>query len=79
MRIEYARRLEKVESLKAEERMKYGKSDPVEKSPQGGKTGDIVAEKVGIGSSNTYRKEKYLKIYFLIANTKVKDNLILRW
>ena len=59
-RIEYARRLEKVESLKAEERMKCGKSDPVENSPQGGKTRDIVAEKVGIGSSNTYRKEKYI-------------------
>lgn len=59
-RIEYARRLEKVESLKAEERMKSGKSDPVENSPQGGKTRDIVAEKVGIGSSDTYRKEKYI-------------------
>ena len=32
----------------------------MEKSPQGGKTRDIVAEKVGIGGKETYRKEKYI-------------------
>lgn len=59
-RIEYARRLERVESLKAEERMKCGKSDPVVNLPQGNKTREIVAEKVGIGSGKQYEKEKYI-------------------
>lgn len=59
-RIEYARRLEKVESLKAEERIKNGKSDPVQTFAQGNKTRNIVAEKTGIGSGETYRKEKYI-------------------
>lgn len=35
---------------------------PVETFPQAeGKVRDIVAEKLGIGSSDTYRKEKFLK------------------
>lgn len=59
-RIEYARRLEKVESLKAEERMKSGKSDPRKTFSEGGRAEDIVSEKVGIGSRVTYRKEKYI-------------------
>lgn len=59
-RIEYARRLEKVESLKAEERMKIGKSDPRKIFSEGGRAEDIISEKVGIGSRVTYRKEKYI-------------------
>lgn len=34
-RIDYARWLERIESLKAEKRMKAGKSDPMEIYPQG--------------------------------------------
>ena len=60
-RIEYARRLEKIEALKAKERMLAGKANPEQKSAQGlRKTDEIVADKLGIGSSTTYRKEKYI-------------------
>lgn len=61
-RIEYARRLEKVESLKAEERMKSGKSNPCVNLHEGShtRTDEIVADKVGLGSGSTYRKEKYI-------------------
>lgn len=61
-RIEYARRLEKIEGLKAEERMKSGKTDPTKNSSEGRneETTQIVANKVGIGSKDTYRKEKYI-------------------
>lgn len=55
-RLDYARRLEQVERMKAEERMKSG---GVENFPQG-KTRDIVAEKIGIGSGKQYEKEKYI-------------------
>ncbi len=53
-------RLERIESLKAEKRMKLGKSNPSQKSDEGKRTDDIVAEKLGIGSRDTYRKEKYI-------------------
>lgn len=59
-RIDYARRLERIESLKAEQRMKTGKANPSQKSDEGKRTDDIVAEKLGIGSRDTYRKEKYI-------------------
>lgn len=63
-RIEYARRLEKIETLKAKERMatSTGGSNPqlCEKSHEAGRTDEVVASKLGIGSSNTYRKEKYI-------------------
>ena len=61
-RIEYARRLEKIEALKAKERMLTGKSDPTKNSAEGvaGEVASIVAEKTGIGSKDTYRKEKYI-------------------
>ena len=64
-RVEYARRLEKIESVKARERMATSTGgvnpQPVENSAQPeGKVRDIVAEKLGIGSSDTYRKEKYI-------------------
>ncbi len=49
-----ARRLERIESLEAEKRMKAGKADPMETFPQG-TTRDTVASKLGIGSRDTYR------------------------
>lgn len=65
--MEYALRLAKIEGLKAEERMKSGKADPVEIFPQGGqtfgkgvRTDEVVAEKLGIGSKENFRKEKYI-------------------
>lgn len=57
-RIEYARRLEKIESLKAKERIINPTQNFVE--GQKGETVDIVANKLGIGSGETYRKEKYI-------------------
>lgn len=58
-RIDYARRLERIESLKAEKRMKAGKADPMETFPQA-KTRDTVASKLGIGSGKQYEKEKFI-------------------
>lgn len=58
-RIDYARRLERLESLKAEKRMKAGKADPTQKFAEG-TTRDIVAKKLNIGSGESYRKEKYI-------------------
>lgn len=58
-RIEYARRLEKIEALKAKERQMSGKSNLSENFPEG-RTSDIVADKVGIGSGKQYEKEKYI-------------------
>lgn len=57
-RIDYARRLERVESLKAKGRIEAG-IPPVENLPQG-KTRDIVAEKLQIGSGKQYEKEKFI-------------------
>lgn len=64
-RVEYARRLEKIESVKARERQatSTGGANPqlVETFPQAeGKVRDVVAEKVGIGSGKQYEKEKYI-------------------
>ena len=57
-RIAYARQLEQIERMKAKERMGEG----VENFPQleEGKTRDIVAQKLGIGSGKQYEKEKYI-------------------
>lgn len=65
-RIDYARRLERIESLKAKERQATStggtkpqlcqKSDEAEHR----RTDNFVAEKLGIGSRDTYRKEKYI-------------------
>lgn len=44
---------EKIEREEAKARMRSGKSDPVENFPQG-KTRDIVAQKVGLGSGKNY-------------------------
>lgn len=57
-RIEYARRLEKIESVKARERMSDGGKGK-ENFPTL-QTRDIVAEKIGIGSGKQYEKEKYI-------------------
>lgn len=61
-RIEYARKLEKIETLKAKERMLTGKSDPTQNFAEGdkGETTQIVAKKLGIGNKETYRQEKYI-------------------
>lgn len=65
-RIEYARRLEKIESVKARERQatSTGGVNPqlTKKSTEAdnGEVSEIVASKVGIGSKDTYRKEKYI-------------------
>lgn len=64
-RIDYARRLERIESVKADNRMKKGEnqySSPTQNFVEGkkGEVIDIVATKLGIGSGETYRKEKYI-------------------
>lgn len=63
-RVEYARRLEKIESVKAKERQatSTGGANPQLslKSDEAGRTDEIVAEKLGIGGKDTYRKEKYI-------------------
>ncbi len=63
-RIEYARRLEKIESVKARERQatSTGGVNPQLslKSDEAGRTDEIVAERLEIGGKDTYRKEKYI-------------------
>lgn len=56
-RIDYARRLERIEKVKAKERQEMGVSL---NSDEGGRTDEIVAKKIGIGGKDTYRKEKYI-------------------
>jgi ParB family chromosome partitioning protein len=56
-RIDYAKRLERIESAKARTRM--GESGGNISTPEG-KTRDIVATKMGIGSGKQYEKEKYV-------------------
>ena len=60
-RLDYARRLEKIERMKAKDRQGE-RTDIVENFPQSeeGKTRDIVAEKMGIGSGKQYEKEKFI-------------------
>lgn len=55
-RLEYARRLERIERVKAKKRMGQGSQN----SDELGRTDDAVASKLGIGSRDTYRKEKYI-------------------
>lgn len=61
-RVEYARRLEKIESVKARERMAVNSKDgtPNLAEDKKGEASQIVAEKLGIGGKETYRKEKYI-------------------
>lgn len=64
--IDYARRLERIESLKAKERQatSTGGTDPqlrpnLDKA-ENKRTDEIVAKKLGIGGKDTCRKEKYI-------------------
>lgn len=60
-RIDYARKLDWIESLKAEKRKattQFGGSGNI--STTVGKTRDTVASKLGIGSGRQYEKEKYI-------------------
>lgn len=63
-RIDYARRLERIESAKAKERQatSTGGNYPQlrQNSDEAGRTDEVVAERLGIGSRDTYRKEKYI-------------------
>ncbi|WP_051410149.1 DUF3102 domain-containing protein [Brevibacillus panacihumi] len=59
-RVDWARRLERVEKEKARERMEAGKAvDPVQNFAEG-RSRDIVAEQSGLGSGENYRKAKYI-------------------
>lgn len=61
-RIDYARRLERIERLKAEKNrlanLKQNADSP--KLDNRGRTDEIVAHKLGIGGKDTYRKEKFI-------------------
>ena len=57
-RIDYARRLERIESLKAKGRMSDGGKGKENFPDLKGQTRDIVASKLGIGSGKQY--EKYI-------------------
>lgn len=57
-RVEWAKRLEDVERIKAKERMAGGKENIPEQPA--GQTRDIVAEQAGFGSGRTYDKAKYI-------------------
>lgn len=58
-RLDYARRLQRIESIKAEERMKSGKPNPTPNSAEGGETRDKVAASIGIGH-DTLRKAQVI-------------------
>jgi hypothetical protein len=60
--IDYARRLERIESMKAEKnRLANLKQNPDSlNSDIRGRTDETVARKLGIGGKDTYRKEKYI-------------------
>lgn len=64
-RIDYARRLERIEKVKAEKiRISNLNNQNVECENfpirENGRTSDIVAQKLGIGSGKQYEKEKYI-------------------
>ncbi|WP_445080297.1 hypothetical protein [Brevibacillus laterosporus] len=68
-RVDWARRLERIETVKAERRRRStlkqfeetADSTDVEKfPPREGKTRDIVAEQSGFGSGKQYEKAKYI-------------------
>ncbi|MDW0112183.1 hypothetical protein QT711_03230 [Sporosarcina saromensis] len=62
-KVDWAKRLERIERIKAKgrqgNRTDLNSSNIVENSPQS-KTRDAVAEKSGFGSSDTYRKAKFI-------------------
>lgn len=68
-RLDWARKLERIERIKAEKRRlatqnnNSARADVQNFALQtiDGKTRDIVATKLGIGSGETYRKEKYIE------------------
>ncbi|MGE6578967.1 ParB N-terminal domain-containing protein [Paenibacillus xylanexedens] len=57
-RVEWGKRLEDVERIKAKERMAAGKENVPEQSA--GQVRDIVADQAGFGSGRTYDKAKYI-------------------
>ncbi|WP_145148553.1 ParB N-terminal domain-containing protein [Paenibacillus xylanexedens] len=57
-RVEWAKRLEEVERIKAKERMAGGKENVPEQPT--GQVRDIVAEQAGFGSGKTYDKAKFI-------------------
>lgn len=60
--VDYARRLERIERLKAERNRLANlkqNSDSL-KSDSRGRTDEVVARKLGIGGKDTYRKEKFI-------------------
>lgn len=62
-RIEYARRLEKLEAAKAKERQKetqFGSNTVRPNLDAPGRADEAVAAKLGIGGRSTYRKEKFI-------------------
>ncbi len=62
-RIDYARRLERVESLKARENSLNNlkqNSECQNSVDRLGRTDEIIAEKLEFGSRDTYRKEKFI-------------------
>ncbi|MCL6611362.1 MAG: hypothetical protein K6T66_07485 [Peptococcaceae bacterium] len=67
-RVEWARRLEQVERLKAKERQAHGQTAPgktlLENFPEAleenGNSRDKVAEQVGFGSGKNYEKAKFI-------------------
>lgn len=59
-KMEWARRLERIEKAKAEARMKAGKDLNPSQNSDRGRSDDIVAKKSGFGSRDTYRKAKII-------------------
>lgn len=54
-RVDWAKRLERIEKIKAKERQNLG-----QKSDEGRRTDDTVANNSGFGSRDTYNKAKYI-------------------
>lgn len=59
-RLDYARRLERIESAKSEKRMKAGVKNPTQNSAEGGETREKVSEAVGM-SHDTLRKAQQIE------------------
>ena len=76
-RLDWARRLERVESIKAEKRRLSTLTSNIDKEnfpyQEKGQTRDIVAEKLGIGSGKQYEKEKYIEDNLHLVTEDEKD------
>lgn len=59
-RIDYARRLERIESAKAKKRQGTRTDLTYVSNDANVRTDEIVSEKLGIGSATTYRREKFI-------------------